>query len=140
MTKRLKSLIRLGKWTVDEKRRILGELHAREEEVIATIDAMDRQLAAEQAVANEDATGAGFTFGGFYDRHMHRRETLLRQLEALRHEIELARDDLAEAYRSLKTYETAEKQRLAREREEEGRKEQVVLDEIGQTLHRRKAT
>lgn len=140
MSKGLKSLIRLGKWTVDEKRRILGELHAREEEVIAGIEAMDAQLAAEQAVAAEDATGAGFTFGGFYDRHLQRREAMLRQLENLRHEIEAARDDLAEAYRALKTYETAEKQRLLREREEEARKDQAVLDEIGLNLHRRRQT
>ena len=137
MSKGLGSLIRLGKWTVDEKRRVLGALHAHEDEVIATIEAMDEQLAAEQGVVTADTTGAGFTFGGFYDRHLDRREALLRQLEELRREIEAARDDLAEAYRDLKTYETAEKQRLAREREEEGRKDQETLDEIGLNLHRR---
>lgn len=138
MGKSLKSLIRLGKWNVDEKRRILAALHDREDQTIAAIEEMDRQLVAEQQVAAADALGAGLTFGGFYDRHMHRRDALLKQLDALRQEIEVARDDLAEAYRELKTYETAEKSRLKREREEEDRKEQATLDEIGLNLHRRR--
>lgn len=138
MSKGLHSLIRLGKWTVDEKRRLLGALHGREDEVIAAIAAMDRQLEEERAVVNADDTAAGLGFGGFFDRHLQRREVLLQQLENLRHEIEIAREELAGAYRELKTYETAERQRLVREREEEARKEQATLDEIGQTLHRRR--
>jgi len=137
--KSLASLIRVGKWTVDEKRRALAALYAREEEVVAAIRAMDEQLEAERQAAAADATGAGFTFSQFYDRHMQRRAALVRQRDALRDEIELARDDLSEAYRQLKSYEQAEKQRLQRERAEADRKEQIELDEIGQTLHRRRS-
>lgn len=138
MTQSLATLIRLGKWVVDERRRALAALHEREDQTLATIDRMDAELAAEQAVAAEDSTGAGFGFGGFYDRHLQRREALIEQLEALRRDIEAAQADLAEAYRGLKTYEIAERQRLARDREEAERKERITLDEIGLNLNRRR--
>lgn len=136
--KSLKTLIRLGKWTVDEKRRVLAALYEREDRLVAAIDAMDRQFLAERATAAADPLGAGITFPPYAQHYRRRREEALRQLEGLRREIEVARDDLAESYRTLKTYEIASKQRIARERAEAEHKEQLVLDEIGQTLHRRR--
>lgn len=138
MGKSLQNLIRLGKWHLDEKRRALTALHEREDQAIETLRLMDAELITERAAAEADALGAGLTFGSFYDRHLQRREALQRQLEALRAEIEIARDELAETYRQLKTYETAEANRLRRQREEMERREQATLDEIGLNLHRRR--
>lgn len=138
MAKGLKTLIRLAKFTTDEKRRTLVALQDREEQILAAMAAAQAQLLAEQQVASQDTTGAGAFYAAFAAAWLDRRAAMERTLAALRAEIEHARDDLAEAFRQQKTYEISQAARERREREEEDRKEQAVLDEIGQNLHRRK--
>ena len=136
--KDLDSLLRLHSWTVDERRRELGVLLAREEELIQFGHQLDRQLIAEQQVAAANPTTAGFSYAAFAKAHRLRREQLARNLAALRAEIEQARDQLADAYRQLKVYEEVQKERARLEREEEARKEQVAFDEIGETQFRQR--
>jgi flagellar export protein FliJ len=136
--KDLESLLRLHSWTVDERRRELGVLLAREEELIQFGHALDRQLIHEQKVATEDPTTAGFMYAAFAGDHRLRREQLERTLAALRTEIEQAQDRLSEAYRQLKVYEEVQKARAKKEREEEARKDQIAFDEIGETQFRQR--
>lgn len=136
--KGLKTLIRLSKFTVDEKRRVLTALQAREDQIIQDIAQGEEQLKREQHLAAEDATGIGFIYGAFQDAWMQRRERMHQSLRAVRGEIEIARDELAEAFRELKTYEITQANREKREREEADRKEQIFLDEVGLNIHRRK--
>lgn len=136
--KGIRTLIRLAKFNVDEKRRVLVALQDREEEIIAAIAAHDQQLKVEQQVASEDSTGAGFYYGAYADWYLKRRAEMEGMLAAVRQQIEIARDDLAEAFREQKTYEITQANREKREREEADRKEQIFLDEVGQTQHRRK--
>ncbi|MGE5503440.1 MAG: hypothetical protein ACM31L_03365 [Actinomycetota bacterium] len=138
MAKSLKTLIRLAKWNVDEKRRVLTALQAREDEILATIEAEEQQLAVEQRVAAEDSTGAGFMYGAYADAWLRRREQLFSMLEAVRAEISMARDALAEAFGELKTYEITQRERERRAQAEADRKEQQFLDEIGLNIYRRK--
>jgi len=137
--KGLKPLIRLTKFTVDEKRRALTAWQDAEDQVLAQIQATDQQLLHEQQVASQDPTVA-YLFPAFLAQWKNRRQALENQLAAVRHELELARDALSEAFRELKTYEVTQANREKREREELERKEQIFLDEIGQNTHlRRKA-
>jgi flagellar FliJ protein len=136
--KDLESLLRLHSWTVDERRRELGVLLAREEELIRFGQELDLQLIREQKIAAEDPTTAGFIYASFAENHRQRREQLARTLAALRSEIEQARDRLADAYRQLKVYEEVQKERTRQEREEEARKEQIAFDEIGETQFRQR--
>lgn len=136
--KDLESLLRLHSWTVDERRRELGVLLAREEELIRFGQQLDLQLIREKKVATEDPTSAGYAYGAFVQYHRLRREQLERTLAALRSEIEQARDQLADAYRQLKVYEEVQKKRAEQERQEEARKEQIVFDEIGETQFRQR--
>ena len=136
--KDMDSLLRLNRWTVDERRRELGVLQAREEELLTLGDVLERQMEAEQKVAADDPTSAGFVFGAFAANHRRRREQLAQTLFELRAEIEAARDRLAAAFRQLKVYEEVQDKRALQERQEEARKEQIVLDEIGQIQHRRR--
>ena len=137
MTKSLKTLIRLARWDVDEKRRVLVAFQAREEEILATIQAAEQQLIHEQQVAAANGE-AGFLYGAFAAAWLHRRAELETTLTEVRAQIEIARDELAEAFRQHKTYEVTQANRDRREREEADRKEQAVLDEIGLEIHRRK--
>jgi flagellar export protein FliJ len=136
--KDLDSLLRLHSWTVDERRRELGILLAREEELVQFGHQMALQLIREQKIATEDPTSAGFTYGAFAQGYRLRREQLERTLAALRSEIEQAQDQLADAYRQLKVYEEVQKERAKHEREEEARKEQIAFDEIGATQFRQR--
>lgn len=138
MAKGLKTLIRLSRWTVDEKRRVLTALQAREDEILATIKAAEDQLQQEQQVAAQDAVGAGFLYGAFADAWLARRASLNADLDAIRAQIELARDELAEAYNQQKTYEITQENRDRRAREEADRKEQAFLDEVALNIFRRR--
>jgi flagellar export protein FliJ len=138
MAKGLKTLIRLAKWAVDEKRKVLTALQAREEEMIAALDQHERQLAEEQRIAAADATGVGFVYGAYASAWLNRKAEMEMRLLNLRHQIEAARDDLAEAFRQQKTYEITQANREKRERAEAERKEQVRLDEIGLNVFRRR--
>lgn len=136
--KGLKTLIRLSKFNVDEKRRVLTQLQAREEHVIEEIRKGEEQLKHEQQLAAEDSTGVGFAYGAYHQAWMKKRDLMHQALAAVRAEIEKAREELAEAFRELKTYEVTQANREKREREEADRKEQIFLDEVGLTMHRRK--
>jgi flagellar export protein FliJ len=136
--KDLDTLIRLNKWTVDERQRELGVLQQRESEWVLFGESLDRQLKREQEVAAADPMSAGQIYAVFATNHKVRREQLMLALHHLRIEIEHARDRLAEAYRGLKVYEEVQKNRAKHEQQEEARIEQATLDEIGQIQHQRK--
>lgn len=136
--KGLKTLIRLSKFNVDEKRRALTALQAREDHVLEEIRQAELRLAYEHKMATENPTTVGFAFPAFYRAWTQQRHTLDQALQAVRQQIELARDELAEAFREQKTYEVTQANREKREREEADRKEQIFLDEVGLTMHRRR--
>lgn len=136
--KGLKTLIRLGKFQVDEKRRILVALQNREDQIIAQQAQADEQLKLEQQLAGEDSAGVGFGYGFYHQAWMQQREQRMAALAQVRAEIETARDDLAEAFKSLKTYETTQAARDKAEQAELDRKDRLFMDEIGQNQHRLK--
>jgi flagellar export protein FliJ len=133
----IKTLIRVQSWSVDEQRRMLNQLLDREQTIIEDGHRMDRQLIAEQQVAAADPALAGFAYVAFARNHRTKRNNLNTLLTALRVEIEQQRDALAEAYRELKVLEEVKKNWHKAEQTEEARREQIDLDEIAQTLHRR---
>ncbi len=134
----LNSIIRLVRWTEDERRRALSTLLNREEQLELFGAELGRQMEREAAIAAADPTDAGYTFGAFAADHRKRRERLADTLNALRGEIEEARERLALAYRERKVYEEVQGQRQDNERLEENRLEQIALDEIAQNQHRRR--
>ena len=136
--KGLKTLIRLSKWNVDEKQRVLVALQGREDEILSWIAQLDVQLKEEQRIAAEDSTGVGFSYGNFANAWLDRRKQLFSMLDMIRAEIVRARDELSEAFNELKTYEITQRERDRREQAERDKKEQAFLDEIGLNIHRRK--
>lgn len=136
--KGLKTLIRLAKWDVDDKQRVLVALQGREDEILAAIRHAEERLVAEQQVASQDAMGVGYVYAAFANAWLARREQLMQALDHVRMEIAKARDDLSEAFNRLKTYEITQRERERREREELEKKEQAFLDETGLNIHRRR--
>lgn len=136
--KDLHTLIRLAKWEVDEAQRALGALLTREQEIIDELALRAEQHKREQAAAAGDVLEAGLTLANYTDWYLQCRTALNHMLEAVRMEIQAAREALADAYRVQKTYELAQQARDERARAEAERKDRIILDEIGANLHRRK--
>lgn len=134
----LKSLIKLNSWGVDQKRRKLGEIMR----LIGTLETQARnledELVREQRAAAASPQEAGFGYGNYANAVIDRRARIASSIASAETEAEVAREELAEAYRELKKYETAQANRLALEEKEQQRKEQIVLDEIGLQSHMRR--
>jgi flagellar export protein FliJ len=137
--KGLRTLIRLSKWNVDEKQRVLVALQGREDQILGTIRHEEARLKEEQRIAADDSAGlVGFSYGAYANAWLDRRQQLFSMLDMVRAEIIKASDELSEAFNELKTYEITLKERERREQEERDRKEQAFLDEVGLNIHRRK--
>jgi flagellar export protein FliJ len=138
--KDLHTLIRMRKWDVDEKQRALAVLLRREEAILAAQDDLAAAIAQEKVfVGQAQVIETTFTFSAFLGRCHVRREELTQALMEVRRLIDDARDELAESYRRLKTFEVTQEQRDAAEAKENERRENLALDEIGLTLYRRAA-
>ena len=137
MGKTLENLIRLYKFNVDEKRRALGVLFAQLNDLEQKVHDLDAQVEHEKKVANSSPDQALFAYGRFHQRAMDMREEFLQAIAAKQQEVDIARDEVNEAFRELKVYEEAEKNRKKREEEERTRKENIEMDEIAMNLYRR---
>jgi flagellar FliJ protein len=136
--KGLSTLIRLRKWEVDEKQRALAILLRQEEGVIERQNALEAEIRAEMAFASNAPIEQRSTLAPYLKRSDQMRERLAAALQEVRRHIAVAQDNLAEAYRRLKTFEVTQKQRDTAEAKEEARLETIELNELGLTLHRRK--
>ena len=129
---RLDGIIRLRKWELDDKRRILTGLREQQDAIQARIDAMQQEL----ADVMQTPTEVGVTSSGAYLEGFRHREILLQQEYAAKEEeIQQQLDIVQEAFNELKTFEVARE----REREEitrrDAKTEQDTFDEIGLRKH-----
>lgn len=134
----LHAVIRLRKWEIDEKRRELGALLAEQETVVQRRAALDDEIRQENACASAHVGEADFTLGSYAQRAHSRRLQLDHAIAEAERRVEEARDELAEMFKDLKTFELAQEAREEAERKEREHKEQVKLDEIGLELFRRR--
>ncbi|MEQ8504256.1 MAG: flagellar FliJ family protein [Rhodospirillales bacterium] len=135
MANGLKNLIRLHEWTVDERRRELGQHIRILNDLDQQVRNLEDELKREQALAS--STDIGITFGAYYNMFRYRRARLDGQIQHKEREILEARDILGRAYMELKKYQVADDVRRREEAEEEARREQAELDELGLQLYRR---
>ena len=136
-TKDLHTLIRIRKWDVDEKQREAAVLMRREEAILAAQKELAAEMAREAAFVSAAEVIETFTFSAYLARCDVRKEEMAQALIEVRRLIEEARDELAEAYRRLKTFEVTQERRDLAEEQETNRLEQIDLNEIGLNLHRR---
>ena len=140
MAKNLHSLIRLYEWQLDEKRRKLGEAM----QSLANLEDEERQLQQEhlneQHVAGASPNEAGFYYGRFIETAIQHRDRLGLAVAQAEAEVEAAMEELKDAHQELKKFEITQSDRDRREAEEEGRREQTYLDEVGlQSFRQRQA-
>lgn len=131
MAKNFQTLIRMRKWALDEKRRELGDLQRVLDALQGEKAALEQAVLAEQKVASENPELAGFAYGHFANAVIAEREILSKRIADQEVQIDAFLDEVADAFKELKTAEIAERNRVDGERAEEDRKEQAELDEIG---------
>jgi flagellar export protein FliJ len=139
LAKGLQSLIRLHRWQVDEHRRRLAELTRRAENLHEQARRLEREIAEEQARSRTEPLEAGTAYGDYARAAIDRRAKTAKAIEAAETDAAAAGDALGEAYRALRTLETAQADRERRRAMEEERREQTVLDEVGIQGHRRRS-
>jgi flagellar FliJ protein len=136
--KDLHTLIRLRKWDVDEKQRALGLLLRQEESVIERQQGLEAEVAAEITFTGSLPADQRRTLAAYLKRCDEFRGKLKDLLGEVRRQIVGAQNELAEAYRRLKTFEVTQAARDAAVAAEENRLETIELNELGLELHRRK--
>lgn len=133
----LKSIIRLHKWQLDEKRRALAELQNLADRLKNEAERLEQELRSEQETARHDIE-ASFGYAGFARAAIDRRRRIEESIAQVQQQIAVATDEMAEAYQDLKRYELAEEERLKREKEKIRRKEAEMLDETALVGFRRR--
>ncbi|KAA0685431.1 flagellar export protein FliJ [Azospirillum brasilense] len=133
----LKTIIRLQKWKLDEKRRALAELQNLADRLQAEIDRLKEEIAAERDTARGNVEYA-FTYSNYIQAAMERGKRLTQSMGQVEAQIAVATDEMAEAFQELKRYELAEEERLKREKEKLKRKEANMLDETALVGFRRR--
>lgn len=134
----MKNLIRLHEWNVDEKQRKVGELSRLQAELETQLVTLEDEHARERVAAAADPIGAGLTYPAYQEHVTQRSDNLKDSIEQMDIVIRFARDELSEAYRELKKFETVDNARQLREAQELARREQIMLDEIAVNQFRRK--
>ncbi|MGH6893701.1 MAG: hypothetical protein ACREEP_15740 [Dongiaceae bacterium] len=133
----LDQLLRLHRWTLDEKRRRAGDLDQLIERLVQDVAQLDRAVEREIAAARADIELQRALPG--YRRVMkERRERLDRSMIDLRGELDRLREEIAAAFSDLKKTEQTVKNREQRQRLAVRRRDQAISDEIGLQIHRRK--
>lgn len=138
MAKDLHTLIRLNEWTVDQRRRELGDVLASLASLETGLERLRQELIKEQSIVRSSPEEAGFFYGNYAAAVIVRREDINQGIIRMEAQVAEAREKLNEAYRDLKKYEIVQENRETREALELARREQETLDEIGLQAYRRK--
>lgn len=133
----LDQLLRLQRWTLDEKRRQAGELEQLIDRLVKDILALEQQVAREIEAARTDSEMQR-ALPNYREAMKERRKRLEKSMNDLRAELAKLHDDITEAFSDLKKTEQTLKNREQRQKLAERRREQIISDEIGLQLHRRK--
>ena len=133
----LDQLMRLQRWTLDEKRRQATDLELLIERLIQDINKLDEQVEREIEASRADLE-LQRALPGYRNAMKSRRERLDKSLVDLRGELEKLREQITEAFSELKKTEQTVKNRQQRQRLAERRKDQAISDEVGLQQHRRK--
>ena len=126
----LKQLVRLHRWSLDEKRQKLAELERLADRLRADVKALDDSLEAEKAPARQSVEGAA-AYSRFAAAMAERRGVFERSIADVESQAEAARAEVQAAFQEYKTYELGLKNHERREAQKRARREQAALDDVG---------
>lgn len=131
----LAGLIRLHRWKLDERRKKLADMETLAVELRAQLVRLDETLKAE-AELSATSLDAARSFSAYMAAETERRSRLTATIAELERELAAARDEVAQAFRELKTYEITLENRRNQKASRERRRQQAVLDEVGRNIFR----
>jgi len=134
----LDSLIRINKYTLDERRRELAELENRGERLRCDSLDLDNEVVREQQSAAGSSEFAR-AYAGYARRVIDLRAKLTAALADVETQITAAREAVSDSFREIKRFEITAANRAARERVAEDRKQLIVQDEVAAQIHRRRS-
>ncbi|MBL4667069.1 MAG: hypothetical protein JKY04_06805 [Sneathiella sp.] len=131
------TLIRVQKWKLDEKRRVISDLENLLASFFTQLEKLNTEQVREQEIAAEDLD-AGFMYASYAEAAKIRRKNLLTSISDTEHRIEVEREEMSEVFQELKKYEISEETRLRRKKELEDKRQQEEMDGFSIEMHRRK--
>ncbi|MBB6250047.1 flagellar FliJ family protein [Nitrospirillum iridis] len=134
--KSLKTLIRLHKNEVDDKRRHLTQLREHDDQLAARRRQFEAQVEMERQLSGTSVDMA-MAFANYIPQIKLQRNALEQARLQLVIAIRRAEEDLAQAFQELKRFELAEEERIRQEKAELARKESMMLDEVAAQRHTR---
>ena len=135
----LEGLIRLRRNTVEEKQRIIADLFRNAEKIEKRKTALEEKLQKErEAIDNNPELETLTYFGAFEQVALRDIDRLTVELQKWEERIEIAQDDMRNAFADLKRVEIVDRRRKEEALAEQKAKETLELDEIGIEGFRRK--
>ena len=130
-------LVRLREFELDERRResgdILNEVNMLQDEMIR----LNESLKVEQKIASESLE-ARFLYNEFVSGVIRQREWLTAAIRVKEEEYESSRERVTHAYAEMRKAEIVRDEAVKDEKQRAQTLEQIEMDEIAQTIHRRK--
>ena len=137
MSKDLKTLIRLHKHRVDEKRRSLGELLGEIAALEQKNEYLENQLSLEQQFAKSASDSVGMFFGAYAKEAVNKRREIQQTKNVFEKKIAEAQEEMRAEYNDLKVFEITLESREQIATLEVAKSEQAILDELAQETRRR---
>lgn len=130
-------LIRLWKWKLDERRRIVVDLEILKAGIERQMIQLDEELEQERKVASQDYE-ASFGFSNYRRMNRERHANLDASREEVIDRIAAAQEEVNAAFREQKKYELVLENWEKRERLKREKREQAEMDEAGLQGFRRR--
>lgn len=128
----LRSLIKLRKFNVEEKQKVLAELYRQSETIAQSKATLQDRLKTERDVLDKSGSLEMFAYFGRFSQNINR---MLDRLELERQKLEtrinVAQDDVREAFANMKRIEIVQREREKADRKKTDDKETREMDEIG---------
>lgn len=135
----LDPLIRLRRYTIDEKQKFLSALYREAENLISKRQVLIDQLEAEKELARGDtAPDAVILFGLYADNVRKKISQFNENIKKMENRIEGAQEDMRIAFAELKKVQIIKRKREEREQQKQDDKESQALDDIAIEGFRRK--
>lgn len=134
----LDPLIRIRKHALEQKQKFLADLYRQAQELEEQKKTMLETLAEERKKVDEMGVEALGYFGHYSEAVRGRVEDIDEALRKLNNRIEVAREDMREAFTEMKKIEITQARRDAEEERLLKKKEDAMLDEVALEGFRRK--
>lgn len=127
--KTLKTLIKISKRNLDEKRRMMVLEETRKEQLILALSLLEKEIEEEKKKAGEDIE-ASYTYQNYINQAIFRKATLINAIKQKEAEIQIISDEIIEIFGEVKRYEIIQDIKNKEREKIEAKREQDFLDEI----------